>query len=180
MRQLVLGSLVAVLSVATSASAGDRNWYIALEAGIELDGGGSSAGGDDSGWAGLVTVGTGITSHLSLEAEVGYRTTSSDGFFALSADVDQLSVMLNAVYEAPLSQAVSVAIGLGVGGDQVSLDYYSGFSKSEMEVAAQLKLGLSVAISENTELVANYRYMESITSSPVDNSTLTVGIRFGL
>jgi opacity protein-like surface antigen len=178
MRKLVVATFAGTLAMGAPADAGGRSWYLGLEGGVELDGGGQSVGsGADSGWAGLVTIGAGITSHLSLEAELGYRSTSSDGF---SADIDQLSVMANLVYEAPLSEVVTVAIGVGVGGDQVSLDYYSGFSKSEMEVAAQLKLGLSVDVSENTELIANYRYMESITSSPVDNSTLTVGVRFAL
>lgn len=178
MRKLGLVALAIALSTGVPAEAGKRDWYVGIEGGAEFDGGGT---GDSSGWAGLVTVGAGLSEHLSLEGEVGYRATSSDGYFALWADIDQLSFMANLVYEAPLSKDVALAIGVGLGGDQVSLDYYgANFSKSEMEVMAQIKLGLSIAVSEGTEVVANYRYTESITASPVDNSTLTVGLRFEL
>ena len=179
MRKLGLVALAIAMSTGVPAEAGKRDWYIGIEGGGEFDGG---ATGDNSGWAGLVTLGAGLTEHLSLEGELGYRTTGSDGYGGLYADVDQLSFMANLVYEAPLSKEVSFAIGVGLGVDQVNLDYYYYFSPDygELEVMGQLKLGLSVAASESTDLVANYRYTESITSSPVDNSTLTVGFRFEL
>jgi opacity protein-like surface antigen len=164
--------------LATSAGAGERAWYVGIEGGVEFDGGSNV---DDSGWAALVTIGRGLTDHLSLEGEVGYRSTSpAGGLWWMASDIDQLSFMGNLIYEAPLGKEVSVAVGVGIGGDQVRQEYGSGFSKSEMEVMGQLKLGLSIAVTESTELVANYRYTESITSSPVDNSTLTVGLRFAL
>lgn len=145
---------------------------------MEFDGGSNV---DDSGWAALATIGKGLTNHLSLEGELGYRSTSPGGGpWWMASNIDQLSIMANVVYEAPLGKEVSVAIGLGIGGDQVRQEYGTGFSKSEMEVMGQLKLGLSIAVTESTELVANYRYTESITSAPVDNSTLTVGLRFAL
>jgi opacity protein-like surface antigen len=168
MRQLLVwGSLVGVLTLAAPAGAGERSWYLGLEGGV----------GADSGWAGLVTLGAGVTSHISLEAEVGYRYTTDEAFWMV--EVSQTSLMLNAVYEAPLSKEISVAIGVGVGADDVSVD--SGFfEESEVEVAAQLKLGLSMDLGESTELVANYRYMEMITDSGIGNSTLTIGVRFDL
>lgn len=179
MRKLVLTALACAMSMGVPAEAGKRGWYIGIEGGAEFDGG---ATGDSSGWAGLVTLGAGLSEHLSLEGELGYRTTSSDGYFGLNADIDQLSFMANLVYEAPLSKDISFAIGVGLGGDNVNLDYYYYVlsSHSELEAMGQLKLGLIIAVSESTELVANYRYTESITSSPVDNSTLTVGLRFEL
>lgn len=178
MRKLGLVALAIAMSTGVPAEAGKRDWYIGIEGGAEFDGG---ATGYSSGFAGLVTLGAGLTEHLILEGEIGYRNTSSDGYFGLSADIDQLSFMANLVYEAPLSKDLSFAVGVGLGADQVSLDYYYGrATDSEIEVMGQLKLGLSLAISESTELVANYRYTESITTSPVDNSTLTVGLRFEL
>lgn len=178
MRKLFLVALAGAMSMGVPAEAGKRDWYIGVEGGAEFDGG---ATGDSAGWAGLVTLGAGLTEHLSLEGEFGYRSTSSDGYFGLSAAIDQFSFIANLVYEVPLSKEASFAIGVGLGGDQVYLDYYYGrATHSEMEVVGQLKLGLSIALSESTELVGNYRYTESITSSPVDNSTLTVGLRFEL
>lgn len=175
MRQLlVVGSLLGVLCLAAPADAGGRSWYLGLEGGVEFDGG----SGADSGWGGFLTVGAGITSHVSLEAELGFRSTSADGFF-FPVDIDQASLMLNAIYEAPLSEEVSFMMGVGLGGDQVSVDII-GFEESEVEVAAQLKLGLSLEVSEGTDLVANYRYMEMLTDSGINNSTVTVGVRFAL
>lgn len=180
MRQLVvMGSLVCALALAAPTGAGERSWYLGFEGGVELDGGGSNYGEDDSGWAGLVTVGTGVTSHISLEAELGYRTVSSDYSGGLSSGVDQTTLMLNAVYETSLTKDVALAIGVGVGGAQVDYEYYWGGSHSDIEIAAQLKLGVSVAVSESTELVANYRYIE-VFRTYADDSTLTVGIRFAL
>jgi len=175
MRQLlVVGSLVSALALATPAGADQRSWYLGLEGGVEFDGG----SGADNGWAGLLTIGAGITSHLSLEAELGYRTATIEGY-SPSLDLNQSSLMLNAVYEAPLTKEISVAIGVGLGVDEVAVEYGS-FEDSEVEVATQLKLGLSMEVSESTELVANYRYMEMITDSGIGNSTLTIGVRFAL
>lgn len=171
MRQLlVVGSVVAVLSLAAPAGAGERPWYLGLEGGVELDG--------DSGWAALVTVGRGIASNINLEAEFGYRGTSESGW--LPVDIDQASLMMNAVYEAPLSEQVSLALGVGAGADYVSVEYPWGSSESEVELAVQLKLGLNVELSESTDLVANFRYLETVTDSAIDNTTLTIGLRFDL
>ncbi len=165
---LATGSLLALCA---QADAGERPWYVGLEGGVEFDGG-AYGRDDDSGWAGLVTVGTGITSHINLEAELGYRSVSTVGFYGYDTHIDQTTLMLNAVYETPISKEVSFAVGLGVGGDHVSRG-------RDNQVAAQLKLGLSVALSEDTELVANYRYVE-VFRTYVDNSTVSVGIRFAL
>lgn len=174
MRQLlILGPLVGALAFAAPTGAGERGWYMGLEGGVEFDG----ASGTDSGWAGLATLGVGITSHASLEAELGYRSTSAESFFPV--DVDQTSLMLNAVYEAPISKEISFAIGVGVGIDEVGIDF-GFFEDSEIEVATQVKLGLSMDVGESAELVANYRYMEMVTDSGISNSTLTIGVRFAL
>lgn len=147
-----------------------------LEAGFERDGGGSgSIGFDGGGLAGLITLGTGITSHLNLEAELGYRSTSDDGI-----DIDQTTLLLNVIYEAPLSKDVSIDLGVGVGADRVVVDYYGFFEDSEIEAVAQFKIGLSMDISDSTELMANYRYVETLTDSAIDDSTVTIGIRFEL
>ncbi|MDZ4869965.1 MAG: porin family protein [Alphaproteobacteria bacterium] len=175
MRQLLVwGSLVGVLTLAAPAGAGERSWYLGLEGGVEFDGIANEGG---TGWAGLLTIGRGISSNVSFEAELGYRLTN-ESFW--DADIEQTTLMLNAVFEAALSKEVSVAIGLGIGADNVSVEYPWGYSESEVELASQLKLGLSLAISESTEVVANYRYVETITDSGIDDSTLTVGVRFAL
>jgi hypothetical protein len=180
MRQLVvIGSLVSALALAAPTGAGERPWYLGLDAGIEFGGDGSSYGTvDDNGWAGLLTVGQGITSHFNLEGELGIRSTDSTGYFA-NADISQLSFMVNANYEAPLSKDVSFEIGAGVGANLVDYEYVGGFSTTETKLATQLKLGAVLDVSEGTAVVATYRYMETW-GSDADNSTLTVGLRFDL
>jgi opacity protein-like surface antigen len=176
MRQLLMvGSLVSAVAFAAPADAGERPWYLGLEGGVEFDG---IANSGDSGWAGLLTVGRGISSHVSFEAELGYRSTTDYGFSEV--DIEQTTLMLNAVFEAAISEEMSVAIGLGLGADNVSVEYWWGYSESEVEMASQLKLGVSLDVSESTEIVANYRYVEMITDSGLSDSTLTVGIRFDL
>jgi len=172
---LVIGSLVSAFALAAPAGAGERPWYLGLEGGVEFDG---IANEGDSGWAGLLTVGRGISSNVSFEAELGYRSTTDYGFSEV--DIEQTTLMLNAVFEAALSEEVSVAVGLGLGADNVSVEYWWGYSESEVEMASQLKLGLSLELSERTEIVANYRYVEMITDSGLSDSTLTVGVRFDL
>jgi opacity protein-like surface antigen len=178
---LVIGSLVSALALAAPTGAGERPWYLGLEGGVEFDGDGGS---NDNGWGGFLTLGSGLTSHINLEAELGYRSTSAtffDGFGFSTVDIDQTSLMFNALYEAPLGDNASIVLGAGVGGENVS---YSGFmfgaDENEIELAAQVKLGVSVAVSESADLVANYRYMSTLGDLDVTNSTLTVGIRFDL
>jgi opacity protein-like surface antigen len=177
LRHLIWGALASALVLAAPAGAGERSWYMGLEAGLELEGGGNSYGYDpaDGGFAGLLTLGTGITSHLNLEGELGYRSTSDDGI-----DIDQTTLLLNLVYEAPLSQDISIDLGVGVGADRVVVDYFGFFEESEIEAVAQFKIGLSLDISDSTELTANYRYVETLTDSAIDDSTVTVGMRFAL
>lgn len=178
MRQLlVMGSLAGMLCFAASAEAGERPWYLGLEGGVEFDGDGSSS---DNGWGTFATIGSGITSHISLEAELGYRATTVSAF---AVDIDQTSLMFNAIYEAPLGENVSVALGLGVGGEAVSYSstfFFFGTDEEEVELAAQVKLGLNIAVSDSTDLVANYRYMSTLGDLDITNSTLTVGVRFAL
>jgi opacity protein-like surface antigen len=182
MRRFVgLCALACAVGLAVPAEAGERPWYLGLEGGVEFDGNGGSS---DNGWAGFLTLGSGLTSHINLEAELGYRSTSAtffDGFGLGSIDIDQTSLMFNALYEAPLGDSASIVLGAGVGGESVTYDgFMFGADENEIELAAQVKLGLNLALSESTDLVANYRYMSTLGDLDVTNSTLTVGIRSDL
>jgi opacity protein-like surface antigen len=171
---LVVGSVVGILSLAAPADAGERGWYLGLEGGIETDGNGASG---DWGFAGLASAGHGVTSNLNLELEFGYRATTVD---EQNYDIDQTSLMLNAVFDVPVTDEISLSLGLGLGVDRVQADMNGFELGDEVEVASQLKLGASWDIGDGTELVTNYRYMEMITDSGISNSTLTVGLRFDL
>jgi opacity protein-like surface antigen len=176
MRQLfAVASVVGVLGLGTPAEAAERSWYMALDAGIETDG---DAYGTDWGFGGFAAVGREVTSHLNVELEFGYRSTTDDGY-----DIDQTSLMLNAIYEVPVTEDVSLSLGLGLGADRVRVGIdVPGFSwsDSEVEFASQLVLGANWEVSEGTDLLARFRYMETVTASAIDNATLTIGVRFEL
>lgn len=187
MRQLlVMGSVVGALCLGAPADAGQRSWYIGLEAGPEFVGtahGSAISGDSDIGLAVLATIGRRLGTHFSLEGELGYRSTTDDGWWG-PLDVDQISGMVNGIYDVPLGKDISLAIGAGVGFDRVEVQGF-GWSDSELQLAAQIKLGLNFEIAEATDLSINYRFMTTFTgdypyNDDFDNSTLTVGIRFAL
>jgi hypothetical protein len=176
----MMGSVLGLLCFVAPADAGERSWYLGLEAGVEFDGGGNPA---ENGWAGLATIGTGIASNISIEAELGYRSVSHDLYYMFpeTIDINQTSLMFNAIYEAPIGEGAVLALGLGVGG--ASIEYSASYLFGEhdgFDAAGQLKLGISVPVSESTEIVANYRYMTTLGDWDMTNSTLTLGVRFAL
>ncbi|MCE9522401.1 MAG: porin family protein [Alphaproteobacteria bacterium] len=188
MRRMILGAVVGMLGLSMSADAGDRTWYVAIEAGVESDGGQGSFWPNEynSGLALLATVGTRISNQVRLEGELGYRSNDVDSYSS-SIDVNQYSLMANAVYEIPVSKELSFDIGMGLGLDHIELDS-AFFSVSDTELAGQLKFGLSLAVSDATDLTLNYRYLRSFGGdfylaggdSGVRDSTWTVGLRFDL
>jgi opacity protein-like surface antigen len=190
MRQLVLGSLVGVVCLSMSASAGERAWYAGIEGGVEFAGNfndNSSSSLDDTGLALFATLGRDLGPSFSLEGELGYRSTDEQ-LYTLS-DIDQISAMVNAVYELPLSEAFSLSIGAGLGLDYIQVQggapWWSSvpLDDSDVQAAAQLKFGLNYEIGETTDLSVNYRRMttfEGGTFTDIDNATLTIGLRFAL
>ena len=186
MRQLALGCVLGILSLAASASAGERNWYFGIEGGVERDGvyNESSSAWDSP--ALLATVGAMLSEHLSLEGEVGYRSTNNDGYY----DIEQITGTINAVYNVPVSDEFAISLGAGVGIDHLNFEptdpvifaFFWGVDASDTQAALQFKLGAAFALSEGTDLVANYRMMKTFENewSDIRNSTLTVGLRFAL
>ena len=172
MRKLGLVALAIAMSMGVPAEAGKRDWYVGIEGGIEFDGWGKG----DTGWAGLATLGKEITEHVSFEAELGYRSTTNVWW---PIDISQTSLMVNAVYDAQLTKEIGIELGIGAGVDRINFDYWFA-DFEETEYAGQFKAGLTFALTEETDLVASYRYVEMLSDSPVNNSTLTIGLRFAL
>lgn len=194
MRQLVLGSLVGILSLSMSASAGERSWYVALEGGLEFEGGsnaGSYANASNEGTAAFATFGTKISNNISLEGEFGYRSTGFDSYYfsMIHVDVHQYSVMVNAVYEVPVTKELSLDFGVGLGVDQVQLDDGYRPSAGDTDIAGQLKLGLNLAIGEGAAVTLDYRYLRTFngefyldgpSGKGLRDDTVTVGLKFDL
>ncbi len=181
MRGLFLAGVVGLLLSAPSVSSRPSDWYWGVEAGVEL-GDGALNGGADLGVALLGTMGAELGANFALEGEVGYRSTTEGGFFG-DVDITQLSLMLNGIYEVPLSDTASLALGLGVGVNDVDAEF-GFFSQSDTTFAAQVKLGLAFEVNEHMDLVTNVRYMTPVTSSngisDIDNTTITIGLKFDL
>jgi opacity protein-like surface antigen len=168
-------------SLTAGADAGERAWYVGVEGGLEFDGHFDTQA--DTGYTLIATVGHNLGQNFALEGEVGYRSAS---FTLFDYDVDQFSVMLNGVYEAPLTEQFMLSVGGGLGLDfiHVSIPTLPFFPVDEESVqfAAQFKVGLSFELSETTDVIANYRYMKVFDGdfTELENSTLTVGLRFAL
>jgi opacity protein-like surface antigen len=172
-----------------SASAGERAWYVALEGGVELDGGANSTGyGDSNSWgpSAFATLGTEIAKNFRVEGELAYRATQYDVYW-WHANVHQYSFMANVVYNAPITEEFSLDIGVGLGADHVKVDGPIYIDARETEVAAQLKLGLNYAISKTIDLTVDYRDLRSFgdlhlsgSSGGVRDNTVTVGLKFDL
>ncbi len=167
-----------------SASAGERTWYVGIEGGAERGGAFNDSNQSEIGPAVLATVGRKLGPNFSLEGELGYRSTNEEMFTL--ADIDQISAMVNAVYEVPVSEGISLSLGAGIGVDYIQVRG-GGFwpvpiDDSDIQSAAQLKFGLNFEVGETTDLYANYRLMTTFENdfTDIDNSTLTLGLRFAL
>ncbi len=176
-RRLAAASVAFV--AAAGADAGERAWYIGIEGGAELDGHFSADAG--TGYAIIATVGHRLGPNFDLEGEIGYRS-ARDGAF--DYDVDQISVMLNGIYNVPLTEQLSFSVGGGLGVDFIhaSFNFFVPIEDDSVQLAAQFKTGLSFALSESTELVANYRYVKAFEGDfiELESSTLSVGLKFAL
>jgi len=185
MRRTIVRFLLAVMSVAAPASAGEQSWYLAIEGGLEFGPDAQYARAEDTGVAVLGAVGGPIGSGFVLEGELGYRHTSLE-FVDLccgvvEADVAQFTMMANALYNVPLGESVSLSFGVGAGLNNVGI-FTDFFDDTSVEAAAQAKAGLSVAVSEGTDVIANFRYLATFAGDgsyrDVDDATVTVGVKF--
>ena len=175
MRRLGAAVGVAIAVGALSADAGERQWYASIEGGAEFSTGDVGSiivasplcGGLglgpcepdtslETGWAAFGTVGTHIAPNVRLEGELGYRSQSLGG----RSDLSQTTLMVNALFDVPVSDQLTLSLGGGLGYDWV--DTGSGnrglLPGDDAAFAYQLIAGLSYDISESVALTLNYRY----------------------
>lgn len=178
MKQLALGCALCALSLV--ASAGEHNWYVGIEGGLELE-----TEVDEFAPALFGTVGAKLNEHFGLEGELGYRR-SDEGY----AEVDQFSAMFNVIYDVPIADCFTLSVGAGVGLADTTIEitdpflaFYAGFTEaSDTQIAAQVKLGAAYEIDASTAVVVNYRAGTVFENdfADFDNRSLTVGLRFAL
>jgi opacity protein-like surface antigen len=125
----------------------------------------------DTGFSVLGAIGYKFDYGLSIELESGYMQADLGGLSVRGAHADldgefeQVPIMVNAVYWAPLSDRVSLYIGAGTGivwsqttVDQVGRFGNLGLGESDWSFAAQAKAGLSIKVCPQGSLNIGYRF----------------------
>jgi OOP family OmpA-OmpF porin len=183
---LLLG--VASLALAGAANAAHfQGWYISLEAGVSvvqdadadndtidptfLGGFAPTTASFETGWAGMMSLGK-TWGDWRTELELGFRKNDLDTFdvegtsYTDGGTLEEFSAMVNLVYDWQFAERWSLALGGGVGADQMHYDNNSGFhtvdiQDTEWTFAWQLIAGLNYELSERSVLFVNYRYFNA-------------------
>ena len=205
-KTLLLGA-AASIAIAGPASAA-QGWYAGLEGGtnwvqkVDIDTGNTTFAVTDlsahfnTGWALLGTVGYDFGT-LRVEFEAGYRDntissfTTTGGFVATptNADLDEVTLMGNVLFDVSLPPNFVLSFGAGLGADDVTLKAAGTSSASNWSFAYQGIAGLSYSLpgAPRWELTMTYRYLvvddttltfpPTITTDNITKHTLTVGFR---
>jgi len=157
----------------------------------------------DTGGAALGTLGWSWPSFRA-ELELGYRWNDlndfvvTGGHFQGGGKFNELSHMLNLLWNPAISDNIDLSLGGGLGGDYIRYKNDSGFHTVPIHdhdcvFAWQLMAGLSYHLPPSYDLFVNYRYfnadspeftefdganLHNDTYGTVQKHTLTVGIRF--
>lgn len=183
---LLLGA--ASLALAGAANAAHfQGWYVSMEAGANwvedadadndtidptfLGGFAPTVASFDTGWAGMLTLGR-TWGDWRTELEFGFRQNDLDVFHVEGIDytdggvLEEFSAMVNVVYDWQFAERWSLALGGGIGADQMHYDNESGFHTvpirdTEWSFAWQLIAGLNYELSPRSVLFVNYRYFNA-------------------
>ena len=187
MHRRLLG-LAVFACCAFGANASERGWYASIEGGVnwtDADIGGIVAyplcsllfpcttdTSTDPGWAAFGAVGIAVGENLRVEAEVGHRVSGLGD----RGDITNTTLMLNGRFDVPVSDAMALSLGGGIGVDwvQTELSQPNPFSTdSDTVFAYQLIAGASYALSDRLDVTLTYRYLGT---SSMDTLYANVGI----
>ena len=211
---LLGGAILSLLLSGTAQAAPTEGWYAAIEGGAVWMQAWDhirtqvsycyttvkpATAEFSTGWAGLGTIGYGMN-HWRVEIEGGYRKNDLDSYdkngWALSdisGDVTQITAMMNVLYDVPLMEDLSLAVGIGAGGDYAKMDLQlpgPDIVHDGWRMAYQGLAGLNYALTANMTVFANYRYLnarrESFEATPyltIDGEdfqkhTTSIGLRY--
>lgn len=163
----------------------------------------------DEGWAVVGSVGKRFDNSLRLELELGYRENDVDAVIyggipqpVIGGDVTQTSLMLNALFDIPITEKFGLSLGAGIGGAWVDLSAgtfvgptFSTWLTEDDEGFYFAYQGIAEAsydITSQVELFASYRYhvvsdVDVITfpngipldgQTDIDNHTALIGLRY--
>lgn len=198
MRYLLWGAAAAIAAVSSTA-AGERSWYVSLEAGAsDMGAGGGNTVADpvffldfplgdlDESITPIATLGA-YAGDWRIEAEFAYR--SGDYF---NSEVTQTTAMLNIGYDIAVIDRLSLSLGAGVGADFISLETPVA-DEDTISLAYQGLVGLSYELTDSTDITLTYRYFDTLEvdireAGPAgvaylenaDDRTISLGLRFAL
>lgn len=186
LRSALLGTAMAVAFGGAANAAQVNGWYIGLEGGASWIEDWSHSlvilppppppvftaqASFDTGFAVLATVGHGWN-NWRVEFEAGYRDNDLDAysisgipFTPVEADLWEVTLMANVLYDLSLTDNLSLSLGAGVGGDFANLDVTIGpvnFEADTWNLAYQGIAGLNYAVTRRTALFVNYRYLRVV------------------
>jgi OOP family OmpA-OmpF porin len=182
-KALLLGAVASLVMAGSANAAHFQGWYISMEAGANwisdadvdndtidptfLGGFAPTEASFDTGWAGMLSMGR-TWGDFRTELELGYRANDLESFVVTGTEYtggvfEEFSAMANLVYDWRLGERWSLALGAGVGADQIHYDNDSGFHTvpihdTQWVFAWQLIAGLNFEMSERSALFVNYRY----------------------
>ena len=175
---------VHVMDVETAADT-DTGWYASVMGGYTFPDDAEVEGFDvplDEGFSIVGAVGTNVGA-FRVEGEAGYRVNDVDVTGA-SGDISAISVMGNALYDHPLTDALDLYVGGGVGVAFVDVED-GDESDDDTVLAYQFLVGLAFYTSDNFAITGGYRLW---TTSDLDLSgvdvdvplfhTAEIGVRF--
>jgi len=153
----------------------------------------------ETGWAALGALGYAMR-NWRVEIEGGYRsneleTYEKNGWSVepVSGELTEISAMLNVIYDVPLSEAFSLSVGAGAGGDYADLSIdlpWQSIEYNDWRFAYQGIAGVNYALTHNLAMFVNYRYlyvdMEDFQATPklhvdgedVQKHTASLGLRY--
>jgi opacity protein-like surface antigen len=205
----VAWTVVGLASVAACLSAGanEQKWYASLEGGASATGISGMAthiglcgilfgcpplpdGTTESGWSVVGAVGRHFSKNFRVELELGIH----DGSFEGAGGFSDTTLIVNAIYDIPLSSEFTASFGAGLGLDWASTDTPSlvGATNETTALASQILAGISYAVSEKTALTFTTRYISTSGSDDLqaqigtyavdidkfDHVNATIGLRF--
>ena len=173
---VLAGAALCALSV--SASATDAGWYLGLGAGLNQNSDATLSGAEVAAlnlpgspavafnptWRGTAIAGYGWSNHLRLEGEFGYSDAGLDKICVGSTcevitghDAEQMSLMANLLYDAPIAEKWFLTFGGGAGYAWLK-EGETGAYKYASALTWQAIGGVTYKVSSSLDLQLDYRY----------------------
>jgi OOP family OmpA-OmpF porin len=209
------------LILAEPAAAGAQGWYLSLEGGAGAVGDWDhtrtkwtycgpeikdAVAVFDNGWAAFGAAGYAL-GQWRIEAEGGFQQNGVESYVKekwrgktwavpdVGGELTEASLMINVIYDVPIFERFSLAIGLGAGGDYARFELdtpWTPVNEEDWHFSYHGIAGLNYALTQLTVVFVNYRFanVRDIRFQPTDVVELagddfqkhaaTAGVRFAL